>query len=331
MTRSRCCRRKTASTGRGKQPQDTTGSLAVLGNPLTLPYPGDTPELTELREELRDNPRLAELTARWFAPPPAWLQEAEQSAAEHRTEIHGQLERLLARAARPGPGPPLVGADRPVARTGTPRSITNISSPSIWTCPPRRPARHRAALFAPGCRPPRCTRSRQAPVMTAGQISAVVTFADACEVTALSLLDGPPGLTPERWAGLALVLAFADCDHVDQDPQAACSRTPSPRPGPLFAEALPAALSAVSPPQWIANIIATLVAKPTSVTRSTRPCSPGQPTRVSRPRSGATRCRHWPPTTGPRCRSWPSWPELADRGFPRRRRRRRPAALGAGR
>ena len=57
-----------------KAAEDTTGSLAVLGNPLTLRYPGDTSELAELQEERQGNQRLAELTARWFAPAPAWVQ-----------------------------------------------------------------------------------------------------------------------------------------------------------------------------------------------------------------------------------------------------------------
>lgn len=51
-----------------KAAEGTTGSLAVLGNPLKLRYPGSTPELSELQEELKDNPRLAELTSGWFGP-----------------------------------------------------------------------------------------------------------------------------------------------------------------------------------------------------------------------------------------------------------------------
>ena len=84
-----------------KAAEDTTGGLAVLGSPVSLRYPGDTAELSELREDLRDNPRLAELTARWFAPPPAWLRESEESAAANRSEIDGQLRRLLAQRLEP--------------------------------------------------------------------------------------------------------------------------------------------------------------------------------------------------------------------------------------
>ena len=62
-----------------KAAADTTGSLVAM---LPLPYPGDTPELDQLRQERADSPRLAEVTARWFAPPPAWHQEARQQAAE---------------------------------------------------------------------------------------------------------------------------------------------------------------------------------------------------------------------------------------------------------
>ena len=57
----------------------------------------------------------------------------------------------------------------------------------------------------------------QAPVMTADQISAVLTFTDACEVTALSLLDEPARPYARAVGRAGLVLAFAECDHVDQE------------------------------------------------------------------------------------------------------------------
>ena len=74
-----------------KAAADTAGGLAALGSPLRLPYPGNTPELAELRDECQDSLRLAELTARWFAPLPAWAQNAEQSAAQRSTEIDAEL------------------------------------------------------------------------------------------------------------------------------------------------------------------------------------------------------------------------------------------------
>ena len=94
-------------------------------------------------------------------------------------------------------------------------------------------------------------------MMTVGEISSVVNFDDACEVTALSLLDNPPNLTAERWAGLALVLAFASCDHIDQDQRKDLLAHASAQAGPVFAKALSAALSAISP-QWTANVVTAL-------------------------------------------------------------------------
>jgi hypothetical protein len=92
---------------------------------------------------------------------------------------------------------------------------------------------------------------------TAGDISSVIDFADACEVSALSLVDGPLDLTAERWAGLALVLVFANCDAGDQDLRRALLTQASAAGGLAFTAALPAALSAVSP-LWAANVVATL-------------------------------------------------------------------------
>ena len=151
--------------------------------------------------------------------------------------------------------------------------------------------------------------------MTAASISAVVDFADACEVTALSLLDGPPDLTAERWAGLALVLAFANCDAADQDLRRALLAHAVRRAGTAFAEALPTALSAV-PPQWTANVVTALAE--TELGHQVRPGGArlGRLPLTARPRPGATRCRHWPPTTGPRCPSWPTWPASPTAAFP---------------
>ena len=223
---------------------------------LVLPYPGDTPELDQLRNERRVSPQLEELTARWFAPKPAWLQEAEQQAAQHRAEIGSELEKLA--AERPAP-------DEIRSWWGTlvqwlarnPSSFhRNFASvhPDLTAAPscpadgtPLRLALQAAALHAIG----------HAPVITAGNVSSVVDFADACEVTALSLIDGPLDITAERWAGLALVLAFANCDAADRDLCRALLVHSSAAGGLAFAGALPTALSAVSP-QWAANVVTAL-------------------------------------------------------------------------
>ena len=76
-----------------KAAADTTGSLAAM---LPLPYPGDIPELDQLRQERAASPQLEEVTARWFAAPPPWLQEARQQAAERSAQVNGELERLAA-------------------------------------------------------------------------------------------------------------------------------------------------------------------------------------------------------------------------------------------
>ena len=121
------------------------------------------------------------------------------------------------------------------------------------SCPapgsPLRTALQAAALHAVG----------QAPVMTAAGISRVVDFADACEVTALymSLFGTPADLAPNRWTGLGLVLAFANCDATDDSPRFFLLKLAAGQAGPVFTEALPAALSAISP-QWTANVVTTL-------------------------------------------------------------------------
>jgi hypothetical protein len=92
---------------------------------------------------------------------------------------------------------------------------------------------------------------------TAGSISSVVYFSDACEVSALSLVEGPLDLTAERWAGLALVLAFANCEASDQDLRRALLTHASAAGGLAFTAALPASLSAVSPLR-AANVVAIL-------------------------------------------------------------------------
>jgi hypothetical protein len=240
-----------------KASEDTTGSLAVLGDPLTLRDPGNTPELAELRQERRANQRLAELTAPWFAPAPAWKEEAEQAAADHRAEINAQLERLLAQRPDPDHVRPwwkqiIHWLNRSPEHYNDHFVTVHLDLSAAPSCPepgsPLRAKAQAAALHAVG----------HAPVMAAGQISAVATFADASEVTAFSLLDAPPALTPERWAGLALVLAFADCERVDQDPQRDLLTYAAAQAGSVFAQVLPTALSAATP-QWIANIVTTLV------------------------------------------------------------------------
>jgi hypothetical protein len=236
---------------------DTTGSLAALGNPLILTYPGATPELIELENARKDDPRLAELTAGWFASPPTWVQEAEESAVRHTTEIDAELERLFAQ--RPDPGEirswwleivqwlnrnPQHFDPYPVAV----RLDLNLAV----SCPAPENA-HRLALQAAAQ-----TALERAPIMTASQISSVVTFADASEITALSVLKNPPDLAPQRWAGLALILAFANCDQPDQQPRNAMLAHAVAQGGAAFAEALPDALTAISP-QWTPNVVATLV------------------------------------------------------------------------
>ena len=204
-------------TARGQHPwarkaaEDTTGSLAAL---QPLPTPSSTPELTELHEELAANPRLEELTGRWFAPPPAWLKKPG-AGRRAQSQIEANLNAswpsdLLQTISAPG------GGDRPVARPGR-REVPQAPPPN-----PPRPDRC-AVLPAAGQSAPRdaadrrAARGRQAPVVSTAEISQVVDVADACEVTALTLLDPPADLTAERWAGLALVLAFAKCDVVDHD------------------------------------------------------------------------------------------------------------------
>jgi hypothetical protein len=243
-----------------KAAEHTTSDLAVLGSPVSLPYPGDTVELSELREDLRDNPRLAELTANWFAPPPAWLLESEESAAAHRSEIDSQLRRLLAERLEPAHVRAwwlqivqwLNRKPRQYHENFLPVHLDLSAAPS---CPapdsPLRAELQSAATYA----------IEHAPVMAPDRISAILTFADACEVTALSPLQSPPGLTPERWAGLALILAFAECDHVDQEPRKGMLTYAVTQAGPTFPEVLPTALSALSPPQRIANFVTALVAE----------------------------------------------------------------------
>jgi len=236
-----------------KAAADTASSLAAM---LPLPYPGDIPELDQLRQERASNPQLEAVTARWFAPPPAWLQEARQQAAERSSQINGELERLAAERPAPDEIRPWWGTlvqwlardPEKFHERHVPVHLDLAAAPS---CPPPgsplRTALQAAALHA----------VRQTPVMTAAGISRVVGFADACEVTALSLLDTPADLTPERWAGLALVLAFANCDATDHDQRVLLLLLAAGRAGTAFAEVLPAALSAISP-QWTANVAATL-------------------------------------------------------------------------
>ena len=233
---------------------DASVPAALSG--LALSYPGDTPELDWLRNERRASPRLAELTAHWFAPAPAWVRDAEEQAAQHRAQIAAELEKLA--AERPAP-------DEIRSWWGTlvqwlarnPSSFhrnfvrVRLDLTAAPSCPPDgtflRLALQAAALHA----------IEHAPVTRAGNISSVVDFADACEVTALSLLDGPLDLTAERWAGLALVLVFANGNAADQELRRALLTHSSAAGGLAFAGALPAALSAV-PPLWAANVVTTL-------------------------------------------------------------------------
>jgi hypothetical protein len=239
-----------------KAAADADGGLAVLGSPLILPYPGDSPELSELRDEAKDNLRLRELTARWFAAGPAWLREAKAPPSERRAEIAAELERLAAERPaaeqiRPWWGTIVQWLARDPQQFHRDRVPVHLDLTAAPSCPepggPLRTALQAAALHAIG----------QAPEVTAASISAVAEFADACEVTALSLLDDPPVLTPERWAGLALVLASANCLHFDEEPRRTMLLQAAGQAGPAFTAALPAALSARSP-QWAANVADTL-------------------------------------------------------------------------
>ena len=236
-----------------KAAADTTGSLAAMP---PLPYPGDTPELGQLHQERASSPRLEEVTARWFAPPPAWLQKARQQAAGRSSQINGEIERLTAERPVPDDIRPWWGTlvqwlARDPEKWHDRRVPVRLDLTAATSCPapgsPLRAALQAAALHAVG----------HAPVMTAAGISQVADFADACEVTALSLLGTPADLTPDRWAGLALVLAFANSDATDHDQRVLLLTLAASRAGTAFAEMLPAALSAISP-QWTANVAATL-------------------------------------------------------------------------
>jgi len=240
-----------------KAAADTTGSLAILGSPLKLRSPSSTPDLTELHEELKDNLRLAELTSRWFEPAPDWYLEKEEQTAERRTAISSNLERLV--AERPDPDQVRswwLGIIRWLNRD--PRleaqSVLGIHLDLSVTpsCPapgsPLRETLQTAALHAVG----------QAPVVTAGQFPSILHIADASEVTALTLLSEPPSLEPERWAGLALVLAFTEIDYADQGPRQELLARAAGHAGISFTQVLPAALSAL-PTLRAANVVSVLV------------------------------------------------------------------------
>ena len=232
---------------------DPTGNLTAM---LPLPYPGESPELDQLRQELATSPQLEKVTARWFAPPPAWVGEAAQRAAERSAQVNGELERLAAERPaaddiRPWWGTVVQWLARDPEKFNKHLVPVQLDLTAAPSCPPPG-SPLRAALDAAAHH-----AVSHAPVMTAAGISQVVNFADACEVTALSLIDPPPDLTPERWAGLALVIAFANCDATDHDQRVLLLTLAAGRAGTAFTEALPAALSAISP-QWTANVVATL-------------------------------------------------------------------------
>ena len=252
-TSSRCSRRKTASTGPGRPPPIPPAASSPC---CPCPTQGTSRNSTSCARSARPARRLEEVTARWFTPPPAWLQEARQQAAERSSQINGELERLAAERPAPDEIRPWWGTlvqwlARDPEKFNEHRVPVHLDLTAAPSCPPPgsplRAALQAAALHAVG----------QAPVMTAAGVSQVVHFADACEVTALSLLGTPPDLAPERWAGLALVLAFANCDATDHDQRVLLLTLAAGRAGTAFAEMLPAALSAISP-QWTANVAATL-------------------------------------------------------------------------
>jgi hypothetical protein len=223
---------------------------------LSLSYPGNVPELDQVRGERRASRRLEEVTAHWFAPEPAWRREAEQEAARHRAEIASKLEELAAER-------PAQGEIRSwwatiiwwLARNPSAFDLNPVSVRLTLTALPSCPEDDSALRLA--LRDAARHAVENAPVVAAGNVASVVDIADACEVTALALIDGTLDLTAERWAGFALVLAFANGDATDQEEHASLLTHSAAAGGLILAGELPAALSAVAP-MWAAKVVTTL-------------------------------------------------------------------------
>jgi hypothetical protein len=256
---------------------DGTAVIPSLQGPLALMTPDDAKywalkaaralhsgmnpaEFTEQddQEQHQSKPQLGRLSAMVFSSVPTGVPGAGQPAAEreHRAEVDAALERLT----KQRPGQDLIrwwwstivqwlSRDPQRLDTAVPVHLDLTAAPSFPSPgSPLRPALQAAALHA----------VEQAPVMTADRVSTVIDFADASEITALSVLDDPPGLMTERWTGLALALAFANCGYDDQDMRKAMLAQAAARAGSAFTQALPTALSAVLP-GWSANVVTTLV------------------------------------------------------------------------
>jgi hypothetical protein len=251
---------------------------AMMTGPLALVTPDDItywariaaqdlhsrsnpPEFTGAQDQDQDQDqdslRLGRLIVSVFAPSSPMVPDAEPSTAqeERRREVAAKLESLA--AERPDPDDIrrwwltiVQWLSRDPQRLDVAVAVhldltTAVSFPPSGS--PLHLALRAAALHA----------LEQAPVLTADRVSTVVDFRYASEITALSLFDDPPVLTAERWTGLALILAFANCDSNDQEMYRAMLIQASTQAGPAFARALPAALSAVLT-GWSANVVANL-------------------------------------------------------------------------
>lgn len=223
---------------------------------LSLSYPGNVPELEQVRSERQASPRLEKVTAHWFASEPAWHREAEQEARQHRAEIASKLEELAARRPAPEEIRPwwatiIWWLTRNPSAFGLQPASVRLDLAALPSCPadgsPLRLALQDAARHAAG----------NAPVVAAGDVSSVVDIADTCEVTALSLIEGTLDLTARRWAGFALVLAFANGDADDQEEHGILLMLSAAAGGLVLAAELPTALSAVAP-MWAAKVVTTL-------------------------------------------------------------------------
>ena len=259
--------------------------------------------------------RSAQTARSWQRSPPAGSRPRQPGSGKPgsgppsaASQISGELERLAAERPAPDEVRPWWGTivqwlARDPEKFNEHRAPVHLDLTVAPSCPapgsPLRAALQAAALHAVG----------QAPVMTAAGISRVVDFADACEVTALylSLFGTPANLAPERWAGLALVLAFANCDAIDDEPALLPAQArgrpgrapPSPRRCPRLCRPSHRGGPRTSSPRW---------RRRPSATRQTRRCLPGRLPLTGPRRSGARRCGRWPHMTGRRCPSSPALP-----------------------
>lgn len=119
------------------------------------------------------------------------------------------------------------------------------------SCPPAGSAR-RAALEEAAAH-----ALRNAPIVIPDDMATLISFEEVPELTALSLAT-PDDLSEERWAGLAMVLIFADITRPDHEARLQMLTCTASRAGSALLRVLPAALSAV-PARWMANAVNTLV------------------------------------------------------------------------